>query len=97
VNNQIKKPVLRMFEHVIPNPESIFVGEHTMVRYIPKVNINSALGKFVQKKTVCMNCKKIIKDNEALCFACKDKTLEMITKTSLVVLYYYFRNYKTYK
>lgn len=38
---------MRLFEYVIPNPDSIFVGDHTMSRYIPKVNINSALGKFV--------------------------------------------------
>lgn len=38
---------MRLFEFVITNPEAIFIGEHTMVRYIPKVNINSALGKFV--------------------------------------------------
>ena len=30
VNNQIRKPILRLFEHVITNPEGIFVGDHTM-------------------------------------------------------------------
>ncbi|CAD8059734.1 unnamed protein product [Paramecium primaurelia] len=83
VNNQIKKPIMRLFEFVIPNPESIFVGDHTMSRYIPKVNINSALGKFVQKRTACLNCKKVIKENEALCNFCHDKTLEIMTKSSI--------------
>jgi len=37
VNNQLKKPLIRIFEHVIQNPESLFIGEHTKIRFIPKL------------------------------------------------------------
>ena len=29
INKQLKQPLIRIFELIMPNPEAIFVGEHT--------------------------------------------------------------------
>jgi DNA polymerase delta subunit 1 len=48
LNKQLKPPILRIMEHVIPNPEGLFKGDHTNSRYIAKINSNSGLGKFLK-------------------------------------------------
>jgi DNA polymerase delta subunit 1 len=87
VNKQLKQPLIRIFESVIPNPESIFSGDHTRNRYVPKVSACSALGKFIVKKATCMNCRQLINDiKNPFCLNCKDKALEIITyKTKVIV------------
>ena len=46
LEKQIKNPILRIFKLVIPNPESLFVGDHTTKRFVPKMSKSSALCKF---------------------------------------------------
>lgn len=39
VDNQLKKPLLRLFEPIYPNAEKmLLVGDHTRVKYQPKVS-----------------------------------------------------------
>jgi DNA polymerase delta subunit 1 len=60
INKQLKQPLIRIFELILPNPEGIFNGAHTMKRYVPKVGAASALGKFVIKKKFCLCCKGVV-------------------------------------
>lgn len=83
VQKQLKQPLTRIFEYIISNTESLFAGEHTRNRYIPKVSAMSALGKFVVKKNTCMSCKKVLQDNSPLCEECRPKAIELITVKTL--------------
>ena len=47
LEHQIKQPLIRIFEAVVPNPEHVlFQGEHTKSIYVPKLNMTTGLGKF---------------------------------------------------
>jgi DNA polymerase delta subunit 1 len=37
LEKQIKPPLLRIFELIIDNPSSLFVGDHTKIMYVPKL------------------------------------------------------------
>ena len=49
IEKQLKGPLARIFEHIVPNVDSLFVGDHTKVRYIPKIQ-DSSMGKFFSAK-----------------------------------------------
>ncbi|GBE60528.1 DNA polymerase delta catalytic subunit [Babesia ovata] len=56
----IKSTLLRIFEVIMPNPESLFSGEHT--RYITMSSTcDSALSMFMKKVERCLGCKSVIK------------------------------------
>jgi len=76
LEKQIKNPLMRIFEPIIPNPESLFVGKHTSVIYVPKVNQSRGLGSFVKVKLQCLSCKVSI-EKGALCDNCEAKGKRM--------------------
>ena len=86
INNQLKKPLIRIFEHIIPNPEGLFKGDHTNIRYIPKLCMNAAMGKFIKKKLNCFYCKADVQGNDPLCFNCKNKAIEVLSAKLSVYL-----------
>ncbi|GIX63044.1 DNA polymerase delta catalytic subunit, putative [Babesia caballi] len=56
----IKSTLMRIFEVIMPNPESLFSGEHT--RYITmSSSCDSALSMFMKKVERCLGCKSVIK------------------------------------
>ena len=69
LEKQIKKPILRIFEAILPNPESLFIGKHTSHIYVPKINQTRGLGGFVKIKTQCLACKCPV-DHGAICQNC---------------------------
>jgi len=69
LERQIKKPVIRIFEAILPNPNSLFIGKHTSHIYIPKINQARGLGGFVKIKQQCLSCKAPC-DDGALCNSC---------------------------
>ena len=79
LERQIKKPILRIFESILPNPESLFIGKHTSHIYIPKVNQNRGLGGFVKIKAQCLSCKSPVVDDGALCRNCDTSEKRMDT------------------
>lgn len=85
INKQLKPPLIRIFELILPNPEAVFNGAHTMKRYVPKVSSTSALGKFVIKKKFCLSCKGVVEDGGPLCCACTSKAMEIITLKTMVL------------
>lgn len=75
LENQIKLPLLRIFEPVYPNAEAmLFQGEHTRNIFVPKITTTSGLGKFAVVKKTCLGCKNVLaNDKEVICERCKPK------------------------
>ena len=60
LEKQLKAPLMRLFEDVIPNSQSLFNGEHTRKRYQPKAT-TGALSKFITVTNTCIGCKTSLK------------------------------------
>ena len=74
LENQLKKPLLRIFTPILPNIEQIlFAGEHTRIKK-SGVNIksNANFGSFIIVKKTCLHCKSVI-NSGVVCKNCKDK------------------------
>jgi DNA polymerase delta subunit 1 len=71
LENQLKKPMQRLFEHLIPNTRILFEGEHTLrVTKVTPSN-NKGLMRFAVKKFTCMKCQAVLPDSHATCTACE--------------------------
>ncbi|GFE54062.1 DNA polymerase delta catalytic subunit [Babesia ovis] len=56
----IKSTLMRIFEVIMPNPESLFSGEHT--RFVTlSSSTDGALSMFMKKVERCLGCKSVIK------------------------------------
>lgn len=65
VENQLSKPVFRLFEPIMDDVTKLVRGEHTRIKK-SNVTISGPLSGFVKKQVVCLNCKavgKILCDN----------------------------------
>lgn len=51
INKQIKPPLERLLKNtkIVENFDALFSGEHTKIRYAPKINEKTALGGFFKK------------------------------------------------
>lgn len=78
INKQIKPPLERLLKdtHIVPNFDTLFVGDHTLNRYIPKIK-NTSLGRFIVVKTRCMGCQGL--SEAPVCQSCEDneKSIEI--------------------
>ena len=74
LENQLKKPLLRIFENIIQNAEMVlFSGEHTRIKKSGvNAKSNASFGSFLIVKKTCLNCKVVIKSG-VVCKNCKDK------------------------
>ena len=79
IEKQIKPPLAKIFDFIIPNVNALYEGEHTKIQYIPKMNNKSTgLAKFAIVKTTCLGCKVPINDSEgAICKHCQGKSLDI--------------------
>jgi DNA polymerase delta subunit 1 len=77
INKQIRPPLERLLlkTGIFPNLEVLFAGDHTKNRYIPKINKNNPMGRFVTVYNTCINCPT--KSEKALCERCDGKALEI--------------------
>ncbi len=84
LQNQIKKPLLRIFGPILNNAETVlFSGEHTRIKKSGvSVKSNSAFGNFIVVKKTCLNCKSVIKSG-VVCKNCKDKMREIYIENRL--------------
>lgn len=75
IQKQLRPPLERLLNktNIFPNLDAFFIGDHTKNRYMPKVNKNNFLGKFVTVFSTCINCPA--KSNDPLCERCKNKSL----------------------
>lgn len=79
IEQQLSKPMMRLFKPIIPNPESILQGDHT--RKITKVTPTNNVGlmKFAVKGFNCMVCRSKLPlgSKQAVCSNCEPKKAEM--------------------
>ena len=74
LENQLKKPLLRIFEHILKNADKeLFSGEHTRIKKSGvSAKSNANFGSFIIVRKTCLNCKVVIKSG-VVCKNCKDK------------------------
>lgn len=69
VENQLEKPIVRIFGAIMTNPHSLLKGEHTRAIHIP--SCQGPMAKFTHKLLCCMLCKTVLKGEEkTLCKGC---------------------------
>ncbi len=95
LENQIKKPLLRIFDPILKDAEMIlFHGEHTRIKTVGNAisnKSNSAFGKFLIIKKTCMHCKSVI-NSGVVCKNCK-KYIKKLYFENRIELNYYERLY----
>ncbi|CDJ70333.1 DNA polymerase delta catalytic subunit, putative [Eimeria necatrix] len=67
----LKGPLMRIFEGVMSNPESLFSGGHTLKKTV-MVSTQGALSKFIKRGIQCVGCRATIPEG-ALCKHCQSK------------------------
>ena len=85
LTNQLSKPLTRIFEPIIPNPQTLLSGDHTRtVRKPTPIAKSGGIMMFAVKTEKCMGCKTVITDNNKgsrdgapLCRTCQDKEGEI--------------------
>ncbi|XP_031473442.1 DNA polymerase delta catalytic subunit isoform X2 [Nymphaea colorata] len=82
LENQISKPLLRIFEPILKNAEEeLLHGSHTRAISISTPS-NSGIMKFAKKQLSCIGCKTPISNAEqTLCKHCKGREVELYSKT----------------
>eukprot|EP01038_Epipyxis_sp_PR26KG_P010428 gene10428-14008_t len=85
LTNQLSNPLTRIFEPIIPNPQSLISGDHTrtVCKPTPTMVAGGIMG-YAVKKDKCMGCKTLIADkdkvpNSPLCRNCISKESEIYT------------------
>lgn len=77
LENQLRKPLIRIFEPIMPDPNSLLKGEHTRSFVLPTPKIGGIMS-FTVKKFNCLGCKISLKDQEkTVCQNCKEKESEI--------------------
>jgi DNA polymerase delta subunit 1 len=82
LENQIKKPLLRIFEPILKNAsKELLTGSHTRAVSI-STPANSGIMKFAKKRLSCIGCKTVITgDDHMLCVHCKGREAELYQRT----------------
>lgn len=80
LENQLSKPLVRLFECIIENPKSVLLkGDHTRNIYKPTPAKTVGIMKFAVISRKCINCKATLKAKESgLCSHCKEKKGEVM-------------------
>ncbi|CDI84986.1 DNA polymerase delta catalytic subunit, putative [Eimeria praecox] len=71
----LKGPLMRIFEGVMNDPESLFTGLHTLKKTVT-VSSQGAMAKFIKKGVQCVGCRVTITEG-ALCKHCQSKEGEI--------------------
>ncbi|GLT25096.1 hypothetical protein SLA2020_002480 [Shorea laevis] len=82
LENQISKPLLRIFEPILKNAEKeLLKGSHTRSISISTPS-NSGIMKFAKKQLSCIGCKALLSNaDKTLCSHCKGREAELYCKT----------------
>ncbi len=83
LTNQLSNPLTRIFEPIIPNPQTLLTGDHT--RTVCKPTPTSKVGgimSFAVKKETCMGCRTLVAEKDKLpgtplCRNCSAKESEL--------------------
>lgn len=94
LTNQLSNPLTRIFEPIIPNPQTLLSGDHTRTVCKPTPTAKAGgIMMFAVKKDKCMGCKTLIADKDKvegspLCVNCYAKEDEIyLTKLADVNLH----------
>ncbi len=80
LENQLRKPLTRIFEPLVKNVNSIFEGEHTR-KIVQNVNMNYGIAKFCKVEQTCYVCHINLKGkNKFLCDNCEGKREQVTEK-----------------
>jgi DNA polymerase delta subunit 1 len=83
LDNQLKNPLLRIFEPILKNAESeLFAGQHTLTVSVAAPSVGGLM-KFAVKRSTCLGCKAGLKDHEkenAICQYCTPRVSEIYQK-----------------
>ncbi|KAL1538994.1 DNA polymerase delta catalytic subunit [Salvia divinorum] len=82
LDNQISKPLLRIFEPILKNASSeLLHGSHTRSISISTPS-SSGIMRFAKKQLTCIGCKALISNSEqTLCSHCKGREAELYCKS----------------
>ncbi len=73
LENQLMKPLTRIFQYLVKNVNSIFEGEHTR-KIVQTLNMNYGIAKFFKVKATCLVCHVSLNgDKKPLCENCMHK------------------------
>eukprot|EP01119_Soliformovum_irregulare_P018275 TRINITY_DN5572_c0_g1_i1.p1 TRINITY_DN5572_c0_g1~~TRINITY_DN5572_c0_g1_i1.p1 ORF type:complete len:240 (+),score=52.66 TRINITY_DN5572_c0_g1_i1:263-982(+) len=77
LENQLKKPLIRIFKSIVPDPASLLVGKHTRSISVPTPKKGGIVG-FAVKKLSCVACKSPLQEGEStVCRQCEHKQAEI--------------------
>ena len=82
--DHLSKPLVRIFEPIMKNPESLLTGEHTRARAKPVPNKKSGIMMFTKKTLNCLSCKASLGPEEkTVCRHCAPFEGEVYQKAIL--------------
>ncbi|EGG13498.1 DNA polymerase delta catalytic subunit [Cavenderia fasciculata] len=82
-DHQLRGPLMRIFEPILANPESIFTGDHTRSVHIQSAPPTKSFFSSLEKKRKCMACPNELAANESsVCKDCRNKEADLY-QTSL--------------
>ena len=82
LEKQLAKPLLRLFEFILPDPTILITGDHTRKIFKPTPSVNVGIMRFgLTARTKCVGCKVPVKDGEGLCAGCEPKRVDIYTRT----------------
>lgn len=70
LENQLSKPLLRIFEPILKNPQELLSGDHTRAVHISAPQLG-AMRKFAVKVETCYGCKAALKKNGEEILVCQ--------------------------
>eukprot|EP00026_Physarum_polycephalum_P001218 Phypoly_transcript_01219.p2 GENE.Phypoly_transcript_01219~~Phypoly_transcript_01219.p2 ORF type:complete len:513 (+),score=116.86 Phypoly_transcript_01219:1858-3396(+) len=77
VENQLKKPLMRIFEPIMAKPEQLLYGDHTRTISRPTPKDGGIIG-FTVKQATCVGCRAPLRNGEkTVCKSCKHKAGEL--------------------
>lgn len=85
LTNQLSNPLTRIFEPIIPNPQSLLTGAHTRTVCKPTPTAKAGgIMQFAVKHDKCMGCKTLMDaktrvEGSPLCIHCQSKESEIYT------------------
>lgn len=80
LENQLSKPLMRIFEPILSNPKELLSGDHTRCVKVSSP-ATSAMSKFTVKLESCLGCKATLKKEQSLvCDFCRPRLPELYMK-----------------
>lgn len=65
LDNQLSNPLIRIFEPIIPNPQSLISGDHTRTVCKPTPK-GGGIMNFAVKKETCMGCRTLVSPSDKI-------------------------------